>query len=354
MLSTLKTAVTLASAGCQTPHAAAPYSHTHIQHSLDFLPTPAHVTSSVSKVAQRWRFIDKPAVLAKMGRSSVLPSARVTDLGAALTQKGYQVFRKDTTLYAFKGLAGKLGPIGVHIALLMILAGVSLSGFGGWKGAVMCPEGQEFLVANRITPASVFSQLPAGAKTVVTVNDFNIDTRPDGSVAQFYSDLTLRDLDGRELLHKTISVNDPFRWGGVTMYQTDWSLAAVTMKIIGTERVRAGSSSSSASSSSSTSIAGVTTTGVASASGQGQAVEGSGGTENATPQTSGRFGIFNFGQPLNLPLASLEGKAGVPKGAKVWATFFPLEPPRQDGRPPKGISSESYAMVGLQHCLGKM
>jgi cytochrome c biogenesis protein len=51
------------------------------------------------------------------------------------------------------------------------------------------------------------------------VNKFSIDTRPDGSVAQFYSDLSLKDFDGKELLRKTISVNDPFRYGGVTMYQ---------------------------------------------------------------------------------------------------------------------------------------
>jgi cytochrome c biogenesis protein len=53
----------------------------------------------------------------------VLPSARVADLAAQLTAKSYQVFLQDGQLYAFKGLAGRLGPIGVHIALLMCLAG---------------------------------------------------------------------------------------------------------------------------------------------------------------------------------------------------------------------------------------
>lgn len=46
------------------------------------------------------------------------------------------------SLYAFKGLAGRLGPIGVHIALLMVLAGTAYSGFGGLKGSAMCPEVQ--------------------------------------------------------------------------------------------------------------------------------------------------------------------------------------------------------------------
>lgn len=65
--------------------------------------------------------------------------------------------------------------------------------------------------------------------------------RPDGSVAQFYSDLSMLEpqgsgspqvlsapglsasegtsASGRELQRKTISVNDPFRYGGITMYQ---------------------------------------------------------------------------------------------------------------------------------------
>lgn len=36
-----------------------------------------------------------------------------------------QVFLQDGQLYAFKGLAGRLGPIGVHVALLMCLFGTA-------------------------------------------------------------------------------------------------------------------------------------------------------------------------------------------------------------------------------------
>lgn len=44
-----------------------------------------------------------------------------------------------------------------------------------------------------------------------------------------------------------------------------------------------------------------------------------------------------------LPFASLEGKPGVPKGSKLYATFLPLELPPEDGRPPRGISREGRA-----------
>lgn len=44
---------------------------------------------------------------------------------------------------------------------------------------------------------------------------------------QFHTDLSLFDLDGKELMRKTISVNDPLRFDGITIYQTDWSFSAL-------------------------------------------------------------------------------------------------------------------------------
>ena len=74
----------------------------------------------------------------------------------------------------------------------------------------------------------------AGAATVVRVNDFSIEYRDDGSEKQFFSDLSVLDATtGEQLTRKTISVNKPLRWGGVTMYQTDWSLAAVSLRAEG-------------------------------------------------------------------------------------------------------------------------
>lgn len=258
------------------------------------------------KVAQRWRFAETPEAAQRAAGSpaQVLPNARLQDLGTALAEKGYQVFRSGPRLYAFKGLAGRLGPIGVHAALILALCGTAYSGFGGWRGSAMVPEGQEFLVAEYIQPASAAASLPRGAKAVLRVNDFNIETRPDGSVAQFYSDLSVRDLDtGREVQRKTISVNDPLRWGGVTMYQTDWSLAAVTLRVPGASVSEVGAPPASPG--------------------------GGGGGVKATVAP---------GQAFNLPLASLAGRGGTAANAKLWATFLPIEGAREDGRPPKGIS----------------
>lgn len=46
-------------------------------------------------------------------------------------------------------------------------------------------------------------------------------------VSQFHTDLSLFDLNGKEVMRKTISVNDPLRYGGITIYQTDWGFSAL-------------------------------------------------------------------------------------------------------------------------------
>lgn len=47
---------------------------------------------------------------------------------------------------------------------------------------------------------------------------------------QFHTDLSLFDLNGKEVMRKTISVNDPLRFDGITIYQTDWSFSALQIR----------------------------------------------------------------------------------------------------------------------------
>lgn len=41
------------------------------------------------------------------------------------------------------------------------------------------------------------------------------------------------DLDGNEVDFKTVSVNAPLRFGGVTAYQTDWAMSALQLRVVG-------------------------------------------------------------------------------------------------------------------------
>lgn len=58
---------------------------------------------------------------------------------------------------------------------------------------------------------------------MITLEKFDIDYRSDGSVGQYRSILTESDLDGRIEKQQEIYVNEPMRFGGVTIYQVCFS-----------------------------------------------------------------------------------------------------------------------------------
>ncbi|GMN37461.1 hypothetical protein TIFTF001_006829 [Ficus carica] len=179
------------------------------------------------KVARRWNFMHSSDAIRKQEFSDTLPRASVKDLGVILMGSGYEVFLKGPSLYAFKGLAGRFAPIGVHLAMLLIMAGGTLSATGSFRGSVTVPQGLNFVVGDVLGPTGFLSSPTEAFNTEVHVNRFYMDYYDSGEVAQFHTDLSLYDLNGKEVLRKTISVNDPLRYGGITIYQTDWSFSAL-------------------------------------------------------------------------------------------------------------------------------
>lgn len=191
------------------------------------------------RIARRWSFHKSPNTILKMDTSDVLERARASDLATLLTAEGFQVFTRGPALYAFKGLVGRFAPIGVHAALLLIMAGGTFSALGGWDGTAMTPQGLEFFVGSALAPNSPLARPAPGAFDLrVRVNNFEVDYREDGQVKQFYSDLSVVDPEEREVARKTISVNNPMRVRGVTMYQTDWAISSLEVRTDGSEAYR--------------------------------------------------------------------------------------------------------------------
>ncbi|KAL3538940.1 hypothetical protein ACH5RR_002306 [Cinchona calisaya] len=179
------------------------------------------------KVARRWSFLYSAEAIQKQEYGDALPRASIKDLGVILAGAGYEVFLKGPSLYAFKGLAGRIAPIGVHLALLLVMAGGTLSATGSFRGSVTVPQGLNFVVGDVLGPSGFLSTPSEAFNTEVHVNRFSMDYYDSGEVSQFHTDLSLLDLNGKEVMRKTISVNDPLRYGGITIYQTDWSFSAL-------------------------------------------------------------------------------------------------------------------------------
>ncbi|KAI8554347.1 hypothetical protein RHMOL_Rhmol05G0091800 [Rhododendron molle] len=85
------------------------------------------------------------------------------------------VFLKGPFLYTFKGLAGRFAPIGVHLAMLLIMVGGTLSAAGRFKGSFTVPQGLNFIVGDVLGPSG-FLSFP----TEVHVNRFFIDYHDSG------------------------------------------------------------------------------------------------------------------------------------------------------------------------------
>ncbi|KAK3021793.1 hypothetical protein RJ639_045115 [Escallonia herrerae] len=175
----------------------------------------------------RWSFLHSGEAIRKQEFTDTLPRASIQDLGVILTGAGYEVFLKGPSLYAFRGLAGRFAPIGVHLALLLIMAGGTLSATGSFKGTVTVPQGLNFVVGDVLGPSGFLSTPAESFSTEVHVNRFSMEYYDSGEVSQFRTDLSLFDIDGKEVMRKTISVNDPLRYGGFTIYQTDWSISTL-------------------------------------------------------------------------------------------------------------------------------
>jgi cytochrome c biogenesis protein len=182
------------------------------------------------KSARRWKFYDKPRSFEKLALSTEIPKGSVDNLIPLLEQRKYKVFREGNTLYARKGIIGKIGPIVVHAAMLIVLIGAIWGSMTGFIAQEMIPGGQTFQVRN-IFEAGPFSRSQIPQDWAVKVNRFWIDYTPDGTIDQFYSDLSVVNPQGEELKRETIHVNKPLRYEGVTYYQTNWGIAGVKVRL---------------------------------------------------------------------------------------------------------------------------
>lgn len=180
--------------------------------------------------AQRWSYYSQPRQFQKLALSAELKQAAADRLPDLLKQKRYRVYQEGNKVYARKGIAGRIGPIIVHASMLLILAGSIWGAMTGFYAQEMVPSGQTFQIRNILDAGPwALSQIPKDWK--VHVNRFWIDYTPDGTIDQFYSDLSVQDLEGNELDRQTIHVNKPLRHNGVTLYQADWGVAAVRLRL---------------------------------------------------------------------------------------------------------------------------
>ncbi|WP_448605018.1 cytochrome c biogenesis protein [Thermoleptolyngbya sp.] len=182
------------------------------------------------KAAQKWSYYTQPRQFEKLAMSAEVDGATLDGLEPLLQRQGYRLFREGDRLYARKGIAGRIGPIIVHASMILVLLGSIWGAMTGFFAQEMIPSGETFTIQN-IFDAGPWAERQIPKDWSVKVNRFWIDYTPEGNIDQFYSDLSVLDAAGKEVDRKTIHVNEPLRYKGVTLYQADWAIAAVRVQL---------------------------------------------------------------------------------------------------------------------------
>jgi cytochrome c biogenesis protein len=180
------------------------------------------------KLARLWKFFRRKNVTNKMGITFNLNNGSLTQFSYLLRQRQYNVIQQGPYIYAYKGLIGKIGPILVHLSIICILIGSILGSLSGFMLQELVPKRELFHLQNIISSGPL-SYIPQGFEGYI--HDFNIAYNDQGMVDQFYSEIDILDSDLEIQKEKTIFVNEPLRYSGVTFYQTDWSIVSLKFNL---------------------------------------------------------------------------------------------------------------------------
>jgi cytochrome c biogenesis protein len=122
-------------------------------------------------------------------------------------------------LYAETGVASRFGVYVTHLSILIIFIGAIVGIRFGFKGNVNIPEGES---VTRVPVRGGTAMQDLGF--TVRCNSFRLETYPTGQPKAFMSDLSVIE-EGREVVRKTIVVNDPLQYKGIWFYQSSYGQA---------------------------------------------------------------------------------------------------------------------------------
>ena len=138
-----------------------------------------------------------------------------------LKKRGWKTYKFKSHISARRGLIGKIGPLVVHIGLIILLIGSAYGSFTSQSKEQYLLPGESMDLINEST----------NSKANVKLVDFSIERESDGIPKQFISklDFSSEDLKLNEI--KTAEVNRPIRFQGLTIYQADWAISNVVLEI---------------------------------------------------------------------------------------------------------------------------
>nr|ARW60128.1 cytochrome c biogenesis protein ccs1 [Laurencieae sp.] len=183
------------------------------------------------KNARRWKFVynkDYPHSKFSFKDSYQVDTYSSIVMADSLVNSSFFVFGQCYSVYAHRGLYGRISPIFVHFSIVAVLLGSMLSFLSGFVAQEIVPNGEIFHIKNVIR-SGILSHFPASI--FGRVESFKIDYNSDGSIKQFFSKISLISCEGDNIISKIISVNNPLHYHSMTFYQTDWQFNALKIRL---------------------------------------------------------------------------------------------------------------------------
>ncbi len=177
------------------------------------------------QAALKWIDYQEPSQLSKLAIaqtvSTPLIQESLANLSSMLSKKGWQIKNNPNRFAARKGVVGRCGPILVHIGLILLMIGSVWGALSGQK------------IERFLAPGKSLDLLDTDGVNQITftLENFNIDRDAIGRAEQFRSKLKISKPNQTSDFFQEISVNHPLRFEGITIYQADWALAAITLQI---------------------------------------------------------------------------------------------------------------------------
>ena len=129
-----------------------------------------------------------------------------------------------------KGKWNYWGVYFIHVSILVIFAGAVFGSLTGFKGRIMLLEGESTNQVIKMDQAGNVKKIPLDF--TVKCDKFRVEFYPSGAPRLFQSDLSII-RENKVVKEKSIVVNDPLSYDGITFYQSSYqSLPAVQIKII--------------------------------------------------------------------------------------------------------------------------
>ncbi|WP_269608832.1 cytochrome c biogenesis protein ResB [Prochlorococcus marinus] len=178
----------------------------------------------ILKSALSWIDYKSPRQIAKLSISQTIqtdsPSKNLEKLTLNLKKTGWNIRETDGRIAARQGVIGRLGPILIHLGMILLMIGATYGSLNGITIEKFLAPGRSIDLLNNNEEKGL----------TIKLEKFQIERDPQGRAEQYRSIVKIIEPDGYNE-EKEISVNYPLRYKGLTLYQADWSLAAITIQI---------------------------------------------------------------------------------------------------------------------------